>query len=350
MEPPRAGRRAVVRDGTAGTDPAEVARRVLAGERLALARAMSMVEEQREGSDRLLRELFPRTGRAHRVGVTGPPGAGKSTLTERLALAARGRGLTVGIIAVDPTSPFTGGALLGDRVRMGALAGDPGVFIRSMASRGRLGGLAATSIELADLLDAQGREVVFLETVGVGQSELEVVQAADTTVVVLTPESGDGIQAMKAGLLEAGDLFLVNKADRGGAERLRRSIEAALSWREAPDGAWRPLVLVGSATRGEGVEELAEAVAGPPEHLRAGGGWEAARRERWRARVRAIVERRVARRLWDGRVAAAVLAAGESGQEPSPWEAAEALLARLGWDAGEVADAPAPDASTERTR
>ncbi|MFN2433736.1 MAG: methylmalonyl Co-A mutase-associated GTPase MeaB [Gemmatimonadota bacterium] len=313
----------------------ELLPRLLAGERLATARAMSLVEDGAPGAERLLRAIFARTGGAHRVGITGPPGAGKSTLTEALVLDARARGLSVDVIAVDPTSPFTGGALLGDRIRMSAVAGDPRVFIRSMASRGRVGGLAATSIELADLLDAQGRELILLETVGVGQSELEVAQAADTTLVVLTPESGDGVQTMKAGLLEVGDVFVLNKADRGGAERLARSLESTLSWRVSPADGWLPPVVLATATRKQGVADVAEALRRHLEHLRASGRWAAARRERWGARVRAIVERQVARRLWQNGEAARVLRAmappDDSASLRSPYEAADALLAAAGF-------------------
>jgi LAO/AO transport system kinase len=313
----------------AAGEATDLERRLLAGERRALARAMSLVEDGRLEGERLLRDLFARTGAAHRVGVTGPPGAGKSTLVEKLVLAARAVGTTVGVLAVDPTSPFTGGALLGDRVRMGALAGDPGVFIRSMATRGTLGGLAAASVELADLLDAQGRQLILVETVGVGQSELEVARAADTTVVVLTPESGDGIQAMKAGLLEAGDLFVVNKADRGGADKLRRSLEATLSWRELPDGAWRAPVLNAAAARGEGVAAVTEAIAAHRVHLEATGAWEALRRERWRTRVRSIVNRKLARRLWGDPEMEAILERALVDGARSPYEAADSVLDAL---------------------
>ncbi len=201
----------------------------------ALARAVSIVENHRPGSDELLSALHGKLGHARRIGITGPPGAGKSTLVVRLAALWRAQGHTVGIIAVDPTSPFTGGALLGDRIRMEEVALDPGIFIRSMATRGALGGLAATSRETADVLDAYGFDRIILETVGVGQSELDIARTADSSVVVLVPESGDSIQTMKAGLMEIADLFVVNKADRPGADRLRNEVELMLGLRLGAD-------------------------------------------------------------------------------------------------------------------
>src|SRR6476619_3118465 len=199
-----------------------------AGQKAALARAVSIVENHRAGFDRLLARLQTKIGRARRIGITGPPGAGKSTLTSRLVQAYRDAGLTVGVIAVDPTSPFTGGALLGDRIRMESIALDPGVFIRSMATRGSLGGLAATTREVADVLDAFGMDRVLIETVGVGQTELDIARTADTSLVVLVPESGDSIQTLKAGVMEIADIFAVNKADRPGADRLRNELELML--------------------------------------------------------------------------------------------------------------------------
>ena len=202
-----------------------------AGKRTALARAISIVENERPGFEALLEALHPSLGRAHRIGVTGPPGAGKSTITSALTAIFRARGERVGVVAVDPTSPFTGGALLGDRIRMNDVALDDGVFIRSMATRGSLGGLALSTREVADVMDAFGFDRVIIETVGVGQSELDIAAAADSTVVVLVPESGDSIQAMKAGLMEAADLFVINKADRPGAQRLAKEVEMMIHFR-----------------------------------------------------------------------------------------------------------------------
>ncbi|NUS98224.1 MAG: methylmalonyl Co-A mutase-associated GTPase MeaB, partial [Gemmatimonadaceae bacterium] len=202
-----------------------------AGKPAALARVVSIVENRRAGFEAILATLHPKLGRAWRVGLTGPPGAGKSTLTMRLTSAYREAGKRVGVVAVDPTSPFTGGALLGDRIRMESVALDPGVFIRSMATRGSLGGLASATREVADVLDAFGIDVILIETVGVGQTELDIARTADTSIVVLVPESGDSIQTLKAGLMEIADIYVVNKADRPGADRLRNELELMLGLR-----------------------------------------------------------------------------------------------------------------------
>jgi LAO/AO transport system kinase len=234
--------------------------RVRAGEVRAIARAISLVEDDEPGAAALVRELFPATGRAYLVGVTGPPGAGKSTLVDRLSLELRRRGETVGIIAVDPTSPYSGGAILGDRVRMQAQAGDDGVFIRSMATRGHLGGLSRATHEAACVLDAAGKDWVVIETVGVGQDEVDIVRTADIAIVVLVPGTGDEVQALKAGIMEIADVFVVNKADREGAGRLAASIEAMLALGEVGPGAWRPPIVRTHATTGQGVPELLAAV------------------------------------------------------------------------------------------
>ncbi|MHC5011736.1 MAG: methylmalonyl Co-A mutase-associated GTPase MeaB [Planctomycetota bacterium] len=263
------------------------------GDGRALARALTVVENDPEAGAALLTALAPGVGRAHRVGITGPPGAGKSTLLGALAGDWRDRGRSVGVLAVDPTSPFTGGALLGDRIRMAAHTGDEGVFIRSVATRGALGGLSATVEDAADVLDAAGFDPVVIETVGVGQGEIEVAQATDTTVVVLAPGAGDEIQAMKAGLLEVADLLVVNQADRPEAVGLVRALEAALELRRPP----KPDLLRTVATTGEGVEALAAKIDArqAKEHqddVRARRVVRAARR------IRSVVDRRRAATWW----------------------------------------------------
>ena len=255
---------------------------------MALARALSLVENEAPVAEEILAAAFPRTGRGVRVGITGPPGAGKSTLTARLAQVHRQAGRSVAIVAVDPTSPFSGGALLGDRVRMHSLSGDDGVFIRSMASRGSLGGLAGTTSDVCDVLEAAGFERLLIETVGVGQSELEVAEAADTTVVVLVPESGDAVQAMKAGLMEIGDVFAVNKADREGAERAAHAVRSMIHLGAHRDG-WEPPVVLTVAQDGTGVEALEQTIARHVAHLEARGGLARRRRHRLAERVEALV-------------------------------------------------------------
>ncbi len=340
------------------TDPA-LLEDLLAGRIPAVARAISVVENGRPGFESLLSSVHDRLGRARRIGITGPPGAGKSTLTEQLVHAWRAAGLKVAVVAVDPTSPFTGGALLGDRIRMERVALDPGVYIRSMATRGSLGGLATATREVCDVLDAAGFDRLLIETVGVGQSELDVARMADTTVLVLVPESGDGIQALKSGVMEAADCFVVNKADRSGAEKVRREVELALDLRmgkaarnvPAHHGAlkgpprerppadtvdeqadWRPPVLLAVAAKGEGVPELIAALDAHWDWMAASGALESRRRERLARRTREVVERAVRRWLWEDTPAGATIEARldeitEGGA--SPYDVANDFMATL---------------------
>ncbi len=222
------------------------------------SRLISKVEEGNSNSIDILKKIHPKTGKAYRIGLTGPPGAGKSTLTNQLTKLYRKQNKTVGIIAVDPTSPFSGGALLGDRIRMNEIGSDPGVFIRSMATRGSLGGLSRKSIDAADVLDAAGYDFIIFETVGVGQSELDIAQTADTTIVTLVPESGDSIQAMKAGLMEIADFFVLNKSDRPGADSAQMSLETILMLRKHDKTSWMPRILKAVAYENKGIEEIAE--------------------------------------------------------------------------------------------
>ena len=347
---------------------------LVAGKTAALARAISVVENMRPGFERLLGEIHPSLGRARRIGITGPPGAEKSTLVERLVAQYRSTGLKVAVVAVDPTSPFSGGALLGDRIRMESIALDQGVYIRSMASRGSLGGLATTTREVCDLVDAAGFDRILVETVGVGQSELDIARMADTTVLVLVPESGDGIQTLKSGVMEIADIFVVNKADRTGADKLRQEIEVTLGIRrgnafrnvpahhgrrgggmegrrvgrqdrqktladssaprasDSQPTAWEQPVLLVSAIKDEGIGELVAALDRHHEWLSSGGELERRRRRRLMERTREVVDRATRKWVWEETRAERLI--GERLDEvaqgrTSPYELAQDVLEEL---------------------
>ena len=274
---------------------AALVERALAGDRRAIAKVLSLVEQGGDGARTALATLYPRTGNAWSVGITGAPGAGKSTLTDQLVVQMRRDGSKVGVLAVDPTSPFSGGAILGDRVRMQSHTTDDGVFIRSMATRGHLGGLALSTPQAVRVLDAVGYEWVVIETVGVGQVEVEIAGHADTTIVVVNPGWGDSVQTAKAGLMEIADIFVVNKADRPGAAETVRDLEGMLEL--SGELSWRPPILKTVATTGEGVEELFDAVATHRAYLVANGGAEARRRVRLRDELRGLVAARIAERV-----------------------------------------------------
>jgi LAO/AO transport system kinase len=285
--------------GPRRTDPAALVDGVRSGDRGALARALSVIERGGPDAREVGRLAFPLGGSCYTLGITGAPGAGKSTLTSALLGVLRAAALEVAVLAIDPSSPFTGGAILGDRVRMQDHALDPGVFIRSMATRGHLGGLALATPQAVRVLDAAGVDWVVLETVGVGQVEVEVAGAADTTLVVVNPGWGDAVQANKAGLLEVADLFVINKADRPGAADTRRDLDTMLDLSAPPVGGWRPPILETVAGTGQGVEAVWETVVAHRAHLEAGGALVERRARRLTDELRAILARRLEERALD---------------------------------------------------
>jgi LAO/AO transport system kinase len=277
----------------------ELVSRVRSGDVRALARAISLVEDRGPHSPELLKALFPYSGNAALIGLTGSPGAGKSTLVDQVAREYRKQGKTIGIVAVDPTSPFSGGAILGDRIRMQSHYADPGIYIRSMATRGSLGGLAATTADVATVLDASGRDLVVIETVGVGQDEVDIVTLADVTVVILVPGMGDDVQTIKAGIMEIADLFVINKSDRDGAERVEREIRAMQSLSVRSDN-WTPPIVKTVASDGRGVPEAVEAIEKYQAYLTQGSLGRNRRIESWRKRLTEMLRDALFQRVVNG--------------------------------------------------
>ena len=312
------------------TDVRSLIEAALDGDRRSIARLISIVEEERDGAADVMATLFPRTGRAHVVGLTGAPGAGKSTLTDQIIRHIRSLDTEVGVIAVDPSSPFTGGAILGDRIRMQDHITDPGVYIRSMGSRGHLGGMAAATPKAVAILDAVGKPYVLIETVGVGQAEVEIVDNSDTAIVVVNPGWGDSVQANKAGLLEIGDVFVVNKADREGVRETVRDLEQMLDLGASRE--WRPPIVPAVATTGEGIEDVWAAIAGHREHLHTSGRLEGARQARLEKDMRRALVAELVRRteLDSAEGALAAIRADVVDRRLDPWAAARRIADRLG--------------------
>ncbi|MFY9529871.1 MAG: methylmalonyl Co-A mutase-associated GTPase MeaB [Candidatus Acidiferrales bacterium] len=308
------------------------AEQVRAGDVRAISRAVTAIEDRSPEAEEILRQLFPFTGNAYRIGVTGAPGTGKSTLVDRLAAYYRGAKRTVGIIAVDPSSPFTGGAILGDRIRMQGHATDSGIFIRSMATRGSLGGLAQATGDAALLLDAAGKQIVLIETVGVGQGEIEIVRLADCTLVVLVPGMGDDVQSLKAGLMEIGDVFVLNKSDREGADRFEQQLRAILQLVPEREG-WKSPVVRTTATENKGISDLAAAIDQFHKHFSGAGEARKKAIEHWKQRLLQLLEKRLLERVAGERMTETVLAemaAEVADRKKDPYAAVDELLAQAG--------------------